>query len=233
MLRSTIEQLQYEVDNLNQQKEWMKNFVKNFQNNNETCIRLLNSVIENSILHPRRQLKIAIASIFESERNNPGKLRALYYNTPSPSPSVEQILLLSKPSPSSIIPYEQHGYTDEEDPISELLLDEAEQLFNRLVDAVTNSCVDRMYNDTESSAQPSRTPDIQNGLLTVENTSKIFDTRNLTEINLVYNDVTFQVYPYSEFEKLILYASIAFSQISLVIPSTEAHPSMNPSTGHA
>jgi hypothetical protein len=50
--------------------------------------------IENSISQPRHLLRIVIASIFESERKNPGKLRALYYNT-SPTLSVEQIISYS------------------------------------------------------------------------------------------------------------------------------------------
>jgi len=61
-----------------------------------------------------------MASIFESERKNPGKFRALYYNTSS-TLSVEHLL-----SQSSISQNEQHpnqfGYNE---TLEKLLLDEA------------------------------------------------------------------------------------------------------------
>lgn len=47
----------------------MENFVKYFQKNNETCIKfkqMIKQEVENDILQPRRLLRIAIASIFES-----------------------------------------------------------------------------------------------------------------------------------------------------------------------
>ncbi|MGB7662085.1 MAG: LuxR C-terminal-related transcriptional regulator, partial [Nitrososphaeraceae archaeon] len=70
-------------------------FVKNLRKDNEICVKFKQMVkqeMENKVLQqPRSLLRIAIASIFESQRKNPEKLLALYYNT-SPTLSVEQLL---------------------------------------------------------------------------------------------------------------------------------------------
>jgi hypothetical protein len=94
--------------------------------------QIVKQEMESIMPNPRKLLRIALASLFESERKNPGKLRALYYNTPSPSLSSEQVLLSE--AISSISPRELYGYDDEEeDAIAKLLLDEAERLFNRRI----------------------------------------------------------------------------------------------------
>lgn len=53
-----------------------------------------------------------------------------------------------------------------------------------------------MPNDTESSSQILQVPDVIDGLPSVEggNHSNL-DTRELSEVNLVYNNVAFQLYP--------------------------------------
>lgn len=123
---------------------------------------------------------------------NPGKLRALYYNT-FPTLSVEQ--LLSQLSISQIQPDPiQFEYND--DSLENLILDEAEQSYNRILDAITNSCINEMPNETESPCRVLQIPEIRNGLSSVEEANhKIFDTKDLSLVNLVYNNVTFQVYP--------------------------------------
>jgi transcriptional regulator with XRE-family HTH domain len=145
----TINQQKREIEKLNIRKARLENNLYYIQQNDETCIKVkqaVTQVIESVISNPRRLLRIALASLFESERKNPGKLRALYYNRPSPSLSAEQILL-SEATSSSISPHEPYGYADEEDAIAKLLFDEAEQSFNRLVDAVTNRCINWIPND--------------------------------------------------------------------------------------
>jgi hypothetical protein len=108
----------------------------------------------------------------------------LYYNMSS-SLSVEQIL--SRTSISQNV--NQYRYNEHED--EKLLLDEAEQLYNRIVDAITNHCIDGMPNDAESPSQISQVPDVQG----IGGSSKIFDTRDLSQVNFVYNNITFQVHP--------------------------------------
>jgi hypothetical protein len=70
----------------------------------------------------------------------------------------------------------------------------------KFVNAITNYCIKGIQNDTESSPQILQVPDLNNsGLSSVADTHKIIDTSGLSQINLVYNNITFQVYPKSEF----------------------------------
>jgi len=191
-----INQQEREIEKLNIQKARFEYNIASIQHNDETCIKVRQAatqVMESVISNPRKLLRIALASLFESERKNPGKLRALYYNTPSHSLSTEQILArpLSEAISSSISPHELHGSTNEEDAIAKLLLDEAEQLFNRLVDAVTNRCINWIPSDKESSSQILPLPTIQDEGIKHE----VLDTRNLSELSFVYNDITLQIFP--------------------------------------
>jgi uncharacterized FlaG/YvyC family protein len=56
--------------------------------------------------------------------------------------SVEQILLQSSINQIT----SQYRYSENEN--EKLLLDEAEQVYNKIVDAITNSCINEMPNDT-------------------------------------------------------------------------------------
>src|ERR687892_1553968 len=117
-----ISQQEREVERLNTEKARLEYNIASIQHNDETCIKIKQAVtqlVESVISNPRRLLRIAIASLFESERKNPGKLRALYYNTPSPSLSAEQVLL-SEAISSSISPRELYGYDEKEDAIVKL-----------------------------------------------------------------------------------------------------------------
>jgi hypothetical protein len=78
-----------------------------------------------------------------------------------------------------------------EDDNEKRLLDEAEQSYNRIVDAITNNCINGMPNNTESLSPISQVP----GVHGIGGSSKIFDTRNLSQVNFVYNNITFQVHP--------------------------------------
>jgi predicted transcriptional regulator len=157
-IQSIIGQSRHEVAKLNQQKERMENFVNHFQNNNDTCVKIKEIVkqeIEHAISQPRRLIRIAIASIFESERKNPGKLRALYYNT-SPTLSVEQLLSQSSINQNEEYP-NQFGYN--EDSLEKLLLDEAEPFYNRIVEAFAGKCINEITTDIKTSSQALHTPD--------------------------------------------------------------------------
>ena len=90
----TISQQEREIENLNIEKARLENSIDSIWLNNETCINIKQTVkqeIESIVSNPRRLLRLALASLFESSRKHPGKLQALYYNMSFPS-SVEQIL---------------------------------------------------------------------------------------------------------------------------------------------
>ena len=111
----------------------LENIINSIQLNSETCVKIKQIVkqeVESIVSNPTRLVRLALAALFESSRKHPGKLQALYYNMPSHL-SVEQIL--SEPSISqNASPYR---YSVNED--GKLLLDEAEQSYNRIIDAIT------------------------------------------------------------------------------------------------
>jgi hypothetical protein len=192
----TINQQKREIENLNIQKTRLENSINSIQLNNETCIKVKQMVkqeIESIVSNPTRLIRLALAALFESSRKYPGKLQALYYNMPSHL-SVEQILLHPSISQNS----SQYRYSENED--EKLLLDEAEQSYNRIANAITNRCINEMPNNTESSSQILQVPDVNDDRLSaVQDTYKILDARDLSQINLTYNNITFQVYPDSGF----------------------------------
>ena len=99
--------------------------------------------------------------------------------------SVEQILSQSLISQNS----SQYRYSENED--EELLLDEAEQSYNRVANAITNTCINEMPNDTESSSQILQASHEQD----IGSNHETFDTGDLSGANLTYNNITFHVYP--------------------------------------
>ena len=101
-----------------------------------------------SCKQPRSLLRIAIASIFESQRKNPEKLLALYYNT-SPTLSVEQLLSQSSISENQSDPTQ---FAHNNDSLENLILDEAEQCYNRIVEAYAGKCTNDIPYGAESSS---------------------------------------------------------------------------------
>ena len=108
-----IIQQKREIENLNIEKTRLENIIDSIQLNNETYVRIKQTVkqeIENHILKPRQLIKCALASLFESSRKHPGKLQAVYYNIPSHL-SVEQILSDSSRSQEPSL-YSMHNFQD-------------------------------------------------------------------------------------------------------------------------
>jgi predicted transcriptional regulator len=149
--QSIIEQLRHEIAKLNQQEQRIENFVKNFQNNNEVCMKIKQMVrheIESVISNPRRMLRLVLMSIFESARRHPGKFQALYYNMSTATLAVRSSLQALN---------SQNGYN--EDALEQILLDEAELIYDKLVNDVANKCINEI--PTKSSSQELQMPDIQ------------------------------------------------------------------------
>src|ERR687892_800735 len=183
----TISQQEREIERLNVEKVRLENINDSIRLNSETFIKVKQIVkeeIESTISNPRRLVRLALASLFESSRKYPGKLQALYYNMPSPS-SVEQILSQSRVSQNQ----SKYGYSENED--EKLLLDESEQAYNSVMDAIANRCINEVPNDTKSLSPVLQLPIIQDE----ESNHEIMDTRDSSQVDFVYNDITFQVYP--------------------------------------
>jgi hypothetical protein len=196
--RTTLEENEYiiiqqkrEIENLEMKKTTLENSNNSIQLNNETNIKIKQIVkqeIENVVLNPRKLLKLALASLFQSSRKHPGKLQALYYNT-SPLLSVEQIM--SQPHMSQSL--SSHGYAEDED--EKLLLDDAEEVYNSMMDAIANRCINEVPNIPNDTGLPFETFQV-GGIQGIENKNEIFDTKDLSEINLSYNNITIHVYPF-------------------------------------
>ena len=182
-----INQQKRETENLNKEKTRLENIINSIQLNSETCINIKQIVkqeIESIVSNPTRLISLALAALFESSRKHPGKLQALYYNMSSHF-SVEQILSQSSISQNP----SQYSIGENED--EKLLLDEAEQSYNRIVDAITNTCINEMPNNTESSSQILQAPHEQD----IGSNREIYDTGDLSGASLAYNNITFHVYP--------------------------------------
>jgi hypothetical protein len=143
-LRSNSNQLKDEVKKLKNEKLKLENAISSIKINDETSIiikQIVRREIESLQSNPRKLLRCALASIFQSETNHPGKLMALYYNN-SPSLSVERILSISQ--------IEQYPgqYRFDGENLEKLLLDEAEQVLTRIVESLANKCLNEITNDT-------------------------------------------------------------------------------------
>jgi hypothetical protein len=141
---SVIIRQKREIENLDIEKARREQIINSIRLNNQTCIKVKQIVkreIESIVSDPRKLLKVALASLFQSSRKHPGKFQALYYNT-SPLLSVEQII--SQPRVSQI-PSSPGNAEDEK-----LLIDDAEEAYNSMMDAITNRCINEVPNDAES-----------------------------------------------------------------------------------
>ena len=168
---SVIIRQKREIENLDIGKTRREYIINSIRLNNQTCIKVKQIVkqeIESIVSDPKRLIRLALASLFESSRKYPGKLQALYYNMPSTS-SVEQILSQSHVSQNP----SRYGYSEKED--EKLLLDVAEQAYNSIIDAIANHCINEVPNDTKSLSPVLQLPIIQEE----ENNHEIMDTRGL------------------------------------------------------
>lgn len=163
--KKTLEQYQLQTRHVKQEyahlyveKIKLENFLNYFQSTNDTYLKIREIVkqeIEHVMANPGRLLRFALTSIFESSRRHPGKLQSLYYNM---STADLQSLLRT-----SIVQNEhdpnQNGQ-NEDDPWK-ILLDEAEQVFSKLIDNITGKCANEISNDAKSVSQTEQVSGLQ------------------------------------------------------------------------
>jgi len=146
--KKTLEQYQsetrhviQELVHLNVEKIKLENSIEYSQNNNETYLKIKQIVkqeIEHIMTNPSRLLRFTLASLFESSRRHPGKLQSLYYNM---STAEIQSLLSTSIGQNDHNP-SQDGQ-DETAP-EKIILDEAEQIYNKLIDDITGKYVNEI-----------------------------------------------------------------------------------------
>ncbi|MGH9974953.1 MAG: hypothetical protein ACRD8Z_03835, partial [Nitrososphaeraceae archaeon] len=122
--------------------------------------------IKSALASPRQLLRIALVSVIETSKQNPDKFQALRYNMPS-SKAVETSLSQSSKVDGQDEQY-LYRYANNDDNC-EFLLDEAEQLYNKMLEDLANMCIDKTAaeekNNTESASHSfqsiSQLPDAQ------------------------------------------------------------------------
>lgn len=160
--RSIYNQLKEEIENLTTKKVRLENVIDSFQKNNETYIeikQMIKQEIENIVLNPKRLLQFALVSIFESSRKHPGKLHAMYYNM-----STIRTMGRSSLETPTDNQYEQYPYNYASDYATseKMLLDEAEQLYIRMIEESMTKCsINEMTDNTESSTSLLLLPVVQ------------------------------------------------------------------------
>jgi alanyl-tRNA synthetase len=141
-LQSTVDQLRRDLTKLNFQKLRTEKSVKYFQNNNEMVVKIRQMArqeLESFMPNPKRLLRAALISIFQSSRNHHGKLIAMSYNLPSNLIS-ESFIDLDERYPS------HHNYLYNADASFEnFLLDQAEELYNKIIDDITNKSANQIH----------------------------------------------------------------------------------------
>jgi hypothetical protein len=128
----------------------LQSLVRHFENNNEEYAKIKNTVEEkvHSILSDRRMvLKLALLSLIESMKNDPDKYsRLIYHNTPSAvnynSQDYDAASYVQQQQK-----YPSHAYTD-------MLLEEAEKLYNKLAKEIGDEITSDYASNTSSSSLP-------------------------------------------------------------------------------
>ncbi|MGC1134810.1 MAG: helix-turn-helix domain-containing protein [Nitrososphaeraceae archaeon] len=175
--RSIYNQIKEETENLNTKKARLESIINSFHTSNETYNKIKQMIqqeIESTISNPRLLLQFAIASIFESSRKHPGRLQAMYYNMPTIRTTGRSSATNAiGDSPCQDNQYEEYlsEYAREYDAWENMLLNEAELLYNRMVGESMNMCSNEMTSNTKSSLHQSlqplaELPEVQHGQAT-------------------------------------------------------------------
>jgi hypothetical protein len=150
-----IKQQQQEVERLYSEKKGLEDIVERFRNNDETYTivkKMVKEQIESALASPRQLLRLALASMIESSRKNPSIFQALRYNMASTKTVILQRSFLQ--SGNSREEQNPNQNVNNEDTCEKLLLDQAELIYNQMLEDIGNTCINQITNDTESS-QPS------------------------------------------------------------------------------
>ena len=145
--RSSCKELGLELSKLQIQKLKLDGLIEKTQNNDKDFLRIKHIAhlgVERILTDNRVLLKLALVSITESIRNNPGKFGFLFDSVSSMTPPIDYGLYSYKQYPSQ--DYYANVYTD-------MLLDEDEKFCNKLVKDFTNkTIIDAAAIESETSS---------------------------------------------------------------------------------
>jgi hypothetical protein len=178
------------MDQLYKKERSLEGLVQFFEDNNETYLTIRNTVEEKvlgTLSNGKMLLKLALLSLVESIRNNPGKYSSLLYHNVSSS-----ITDYSSQYYESYM-YKQKQYTsynNDGEGSGAMLIEEAEKLYNKLAKELP----DEIINDYASSIASSSLPllpssDEEQGKTPVYSKHNQTETKEkLTSVRLENND---------------------------------------------
>jgi hypothetical protein len=154
------------LEGLRQQTAKVQEFVYNYKNNDEEYVKIMQSIenkISDFLSNKKMFLKIAIISVIESMRNNPEKYSALVYHNNDNQNSSSSSSTRSTDHNSNLLnarrqavvlpppPYD--GYIIEH--YKDTMLEEAEKLYNVLVDQLVCEVVNESMSKQPTGDTPS------------------------------------------------------------------------------
>jgi hypothetical protein len=161
--RLSFEEEKRQMAELHQNKMKLEALVNDFQNYNETYLQIKQTVkreVEIAFANRRQLVRLTLLSLIESMRKDPRKFYALYYNMSTSS---------SAKSPSSSMTgygnQQQYDYVpfmneqnlpiidySNEEICEKILLDESEELYDKMVQDLTNKTIGDVANDDSESS---------------------------------------------------------------------------------
>jgi hypothetical protein len=178
------------MDQLYKKERSLEGLVQFFEDNNETYLTIRNTVEEKvlgTLSNGKMLLKLALLSLVESIRNNPGKYSSLLYHNVSSSTTDYS----SQYYESYMYKQKQYtSYNNDGEGSGAMLIEEAEKLYNKLAKELP----DEIINDYASSIASSSLPllpssDEEQGKTPVYSKHNQTETKEkLTSVRLENND---------------------------------------------
>lgn len=147
--RASRKELCLELNKLRSQKIGLESMVKRFQNNNENfqMIKdLVKQIIEQRLMNHRHMLLLALESIIDSCRRDPVKFNILYHNL-SADTRLDEFGIIDRSnyglSMNDKLCY-QHDNATDEFAYWKVLVDAAEQFFNRMMNELEQVSINRI-----------------------------------------------------------------------------------------
>jgi hypothetical protein len=163
--RLFCKQKKQEIDKILQQKTGLQEYIECFQKNNNAYLRIKETIkleVKRILTNPRQLLSTALVSLIESSRIDPRKFSALCYNkdiTTTTSSTIDNSQYDYESSMNEeLLPLD---YSSSES-FEKMLLDEAEKLYNKIIDGITSKTINFANGKNIWSFQPeTRLPHVE------------------------------------------------------------------------
>jgi len=153
---SSCKEERLELTKLRLQKEKPESVVRQFNYNNESLQRikeLIKQIIEQRLMNHRHVLLLALQSIIDSCRRDPVKINILYYNLSAAALTTTETRLEKSGmidqynhglSTNDQLYYEHENSNDDDVAYSKIIVNVAEQFFNRMIKEFEHVCIDQI-----------------------------------------------------------------------------------------